>query len=318
LFSTGSSFSQGVSLPPPDAGSFVTAFDFLPDGRVVAYPGSTVLVQEAVGSPTFELLGTLPPEFQGGSDAAFIHTAPAALFFILGTGAGGAQFGDPQFNGNVFRLDGDGGVAELVAKVPFHAFATFGIPIEMFLSRGDETFTSARVVHLALLTGEVRTVIENIPGASGGVGRDVTGDLFVGLGFDFTGVRTGEIRRFDRTAVLEALLTGVPLDFTADGEFVAQVLSAGALLFDLEGDLWVSGGDLFGPGEEGFIAEVDPETGTVLRRIDPSDGDPDSGPLVFFNIAISDPISCTIGAVDEFDPDRTVHFIDACQTLPLP
>lgn len=307
-----------VSLPPPDPGSFVTVFDFLPDGRIVAYPGSQVLVQSSVGSSNFVQLGTVPPQFAGGSDAAFIEPGPAGLFFLFGSGAGGAQFGDPQFNGNVFFLPATGGVADRIAQVPFHAFASLRQPLELFLSRADDaSFATSGVVRLDFLSDAVTDIVTGIPGASGGVGFDAGGNLYTGIGFDFAGVRTGEIRRFPRPQVQQALTTGQPIPFD-DGQFVAQVLTAAALVFDLEGHLWVSGGDLFGPGESGFIAEIDPDTGQILRRVDPSDGDPDGGPAVFFNIAITDPISCTVGAVDEFDPARTVFFIDACPGLSVP
>lgn len=308
---------QDVMLPPPDTGSFGTAFDFLPRGQIVAFSGFEVSVQGQKGSSTFNSVGTLPPEFLGGSDPAFVLTGPAGLFFVLGTGAGGSRFPDPPFNGSIFVLPRTGGQAELVASIPFHASATFRRPLELFINRGEASFSSSAVDRLSLITKRVRRVIDNIPGASGGVGANFRGDVFTGIGFD-AGGRTGEIRRFPRRAVNRAIRTNDALDFDTDGVFVAQVLSASGLLFDLEGDMWVSGGDLLGGGQQGFIAEVDPETGQILRRIDPTDGDPDSGPPVFFNIAISDPISCKIAAVDSFDANRTVFFIDACPGIPLP
>ena len=315
---TGNLNAQAVTLPPPDPGSFGTAFDFLPDGRLIAFSGFEVSTQSAQGSSIFDPLGTLPPEFLGGSDPAFVITGPAGLFFVLGTGAGGSQFPQEPFNGSLFVLGNNGGEAELIANIPYHFDATFRKPLELFVNRGEGTFQASAVERLSLITKEVQLVIDAIPGASGGVGVDQLGNLYTGIGFDNNLARTGEIRRFSRQDVDTAIDTGIPLDFDTDGTFIAQVLSATGLLFDLEGDLWIAGGDIMGGGQQGFIAEIDPNTGDILRRIDPSDGDPDSGPTVFYSIAISDPISCKIAAADFFDPTRTVYEIDACQTLPLP
>jgi hypothetical protein len=301
--------AQAVTLPPPDPGAFSTTFDFLHDGRLAAYTGDNVYVEQAAGSSNFVLLGGVPAQFQGGSDPAFLLTSPNGLFFVLGAGAGGAQFPNPDFNGNIYILPRTGGTAQLMARIPFSQSAVFSAPFELFVNRGEASFTSSSVARLDLRTGAVLTVIANIPGASGGVGFDRQGNLYTGIGFSTVG-RTGEIRRFSRQDVNQALHAGVPLDF-GQGQFVVQSLSATGLLFDQQGDLWVGGGDVFG-GNSGYIEEIDPETGQVLRRVDPRDGDPDNGPVGFFTLAITDPRSCTLAASDFFDPARTVYFIHAC------
>jgi hypothetical protein len=306
--------AQNVNLPAPDPGSFGTAFDFLFDGRLVAFTGFNVRLQQQPNNSVFNIIAALPPNFLGGSDPAFVVTSPNNLFFLLGTGAGGSKFPNEPFNGSVFILPRGSTQPQLVANIPFHAAATFRTSGEVFINRGEASFSKSAVVRLSLLTKKVETVIDNIPGASGGVGFDRFGNLYTGIGFDPNRQRTGEIRRFSRRDLRKALRTGVPLKFE-DGKFVAQVLSAGGLVFDLEGDLWVSGGDLLGGGQKGFIAEVNPRTGKILRRIDPTDGNPNSGPDTFFAIAIAKPVSCTLGAVDSFDSQRNVYKINACQIL---
>lgn len=304
--------AQNVNLPAPDTGSFSTAFDFIFDGRLVAFTGFKVRLQQQPNNSVFNIIGTLPPNFLGGSDPAFVVTSPTNSFFLLGTGAGGSKFPNEPFNGSIFILPRGSTTPQLVANIPFHTAAAFGRAGEVFINRGEASFSKSAVVRLSLPSKKVETAIDNIPGASGGVGVDRFGNLYTGIGFDPNGKRTGEIRRFSRLDVRQALKTGVPLKFD-DGKFVAQVLSAGGLVFDLEGDLWVSGGDLLGGGQKGFIAEVNPRTGKVLRRVDPTDGNPDAGADVFFAIAITKPISCTLGAVNSFDPQRTVYKINACQ-----
>ncbi len=309
--------AQNVTLPPPEQGSFNTAFDFIPYGRLVVFTGTEVKIQQQENSSNFNLLGNLPSEFRGGSDPAFVVTGLAGSFFVLGTGAGGSKFPTEPFNGSIFVLPKTGGQAQQVANIPFHAAAQFGEPRELFINRGEASFQRSAVLRLDLKTRKVQTVIDNIPGASGGVGVDRRGDVYTGIGSDPNQKRTGEIRRFERKDIERAIQTGVPLNFDNDGKFVAQVLSASGLVFDRDGDLWVGGGDVQGGGQLGFIAEIDPQTGQVLRRIDPTDGNPDNGSKTFFQIAISKPIGCKLGAVDSFDQQRRFFKIDACQKLPL-
>jgi hypothetical protein len=314
LFSpTSKALAQNVTLPPPETGSFFTAFDFIPDGRLVVFTGTEVRIQTQKDTSNFDFIGSLPSEFRGGSDPAFVVTGLGGNFFILGTGAGGSKFPNQPFNGSIFVLPRTGGQAESVALIPFHAAANFRQPLELFINRGESDFSRSAIERLNLITKKVLTVIDNIPGASSGVGIDRQGNIYTGIGLDPNGTRTGEIRRFSQTDINRAIRTGIPLDFDTDGVFVVKVLSAGNLLFDHEGDLWVGGGDVAGSGQQGFIAEIDPQTGTVLRRIDPTDGDPDKGPTTFFQIAINKPFSCTIGAVNFFDENRTFFKIDACQ-----
>lgn len=305
--------TSNITLPPPESGSFSTAFDFIPDGRLVIFTGTEVRIQRQRNSSDFDLLGSLPPEFRGGSDPAFVVTSRDGNFFILGTGAGGSNSPNQPFNGSIFVLPRVGGQAKSVALIPFHAAASFRRLQEVFINRGEATFSSSAVERLDLVTKKVQTVIDNIPGASSGVGVDRYGNVYTGIGFDPAGVRTGEIRRFSRQDINRAIQTKIPLNFDNDGVFVVKALSAAGLVFDEQGHLWVGGGDLSPGGQQGFIAEIDLQTGTVLRRIDPTDGNPDAGATTFFSIAISNPFSCTIGAVNSFDPNRTLYKIDACQ-----
>lgn len=310
LTSSDFTMAQDVTLPPPANGSFSTVFDFLPDDRLVTFNGFEVSVQNRPGSSDFEPIGTLPPEFEVDTPA-FIITEPSADFFVLSTGA----------NGNIFTLPTTGGSAELITNIPLNFSATFDSEQsnELFINRGTQpsgAFSGSQVEQLSLLTGDTQTIVDDIPGASAGVGFDDEGNLYTGIGLDPNEQRTGEIRRFSSQDVKQSIQTETPLDFDDDGEFVTQVLSATGLVFDEEGDMWVGGGALSENGQQGFIAEVNPQTGQIIRRVDPSDGDPDSGPQNFFQIGITDPFSCTIGATDLFDSNNTFYEIDACQTLP--
>jgi len=305
--------AQTISLPPFDAGAFSTAFDFIGDGRLVAYTGDNVFLQNAAGSSSFTLIGSVPQQFSGGSDPGFILTAPNGLFFILSAGSGGAKFPDPNFNGNTYLLPITGGEAQLIARVPLSFAGAFGrSSSELFIDQGvgfpnPPSAASSQVIRLDLATGQVQPVVANIPGFSGGVGIDREGNLYTGIGF-LPG-RTGEIRRFRKQDVDEAVRTAAPVDF-AIGTFVATSLSADPLLFDREGDLLVGGGDVNTPGgQSGFIAEIDPRTGVLDRQIDPEAGTGEK----FFAIAIDHHHGCTLAASDFFDLNRTVFFVDVCE-----
>lgn len=293
--------AENVILPPPEPGSFFTVFDYSRDGRVVAFDGFTVFIQQAVNMPEFTAIGTLPETFRGGTDPAFVEVSPDGNTLILGGGAGGFQFPDPAFNGAMFSMPIEGGTATMIGLFPFHIQPAFRNPGELFFGQGETFgFFVGSVELLDLKTGTKQSVVGNIPGDPGGVTFNARGDLFVGLGSASDLTRIGEIRRFDKHDINYAISTGVPLDFDNDSTLIAQVLNAGDLEFGSTGNLFVGGGDLFGiTGSFGFIAEIDRNTGRIINRFDPIDGDPDDGDFVFFGLSFTS-VQCQLGAVDLF------------------
>ncbi len=294
-----SAAAQEVVLPEPEQGSFFSIFNYLRDGRIAAFDGFTVYVQENNRSSNLVPIGSLPVAFLGATDPAFIAVSPDGRELILGAGAGGSKFPDPAFNGNMFSLPIEGGVAELIGQFPYHIEATFRRPGELVFGQGETFgFFVGSVEHLDLKSGRNVSIVANIPGDPGGVVFDKKGNLYVGLGAASEPTRVGEIHRFDKRDVVEAIRSGIPLDFNTDSEVVAQVLNAGDLKFDSKGDLYVGGGDLFGvTGSFGFIAKVDVKTGEIIERFDPIDGDPDDSDFVFFSLGFT-PVRCRLGALD--------------------
>jgi len=65
-----------VTVPEPEPGSFFTVFEYTHDGRVIAFDGFTVYVQESRKSATLTPIGTLPEEFRGGTDPTFVSISP--------------------------------------------------------------------------------------------------------------------------------------------------------------------------------------------------------------------------------------------------
>ena len=287
-----------VTVPDPELGSFFTVFDYTHDGRVVAFDGFTVYVQESRQSATLTPIGTLPEQFRGGTDPAFVSVSPNGQTILLGAGAGGSKFPDPDFNGNIFKMPLSGGEAALVGRYMWEILGTW-LDNDTFVFGQGETFGTftGSVEALDVITGTTITIVGNIPGDPGGIAFDNQGNLYVGLGSGQDGNRTGEIRRFD-SSVVDAALAGQGFVDFDDGELIAQVLNAGDLAFSSNGKLFVSGAN-FTTGDAGYIAEVDVDTGQIVRKFDPADGDPNDGDFKFYEISFTYQ-RCTLGAIDLF------------------
>ncbi len=304
--------NEEVPLPPPAEGSFFTVFDYVHDGRLVAFDGFTVFLQETRASDKFTAIGTLPPEFRGATDPAFVAVSPNGRRLLLGAGAGGSKFPDPNFNGNIFELRITGGTAVLVGRFPFSIQGTFlRNDSSRFLFGQGETFGTfvGSIEFLDLAKKQARALIGRIPGDPGGLDFDRQGNLYVGLGAAADQSRTGEIRRFDRRDVVRAIRQKELLDFDSDSTLVVEVLNAGDLDFDTEGDLFVGGGDFAEP-DQGYVAQVDVSSGQVVDRFDPADGDPSDNDPRFYETAFTQQ-GCRLGSLDLnsfFNPDPEIVF----------
>ena len=301
-----------VTLPEPEPGSFFSVFDYTHDGRVVAFDGFTVYVQQSQQSATLTPIGALPELFRGGTDPAFISVSPNGLTILLGAGAGGSKFPDPNFNGNIFKMPSSGGQATLVGRYEWEIIGTW-LNNDTFVFGEGETFGlfTGSVEALNVNTGTTIHIVGNIPGDPGGVEFDNQGNLYVGLGAGQDGNRAGEIRRFDDSLV-DAALAGQGFTNFDDGELIAKVLNAGDLAFSANGKLFVGGANFF-TGDAGYIAEVDVDTGQIVRKFDPADGDPNDGDFTFYELSFTHS-RCTLGALDLFSffsPDPSVIFEEA-------
>lgn len=287
-----------VTVPDPEPGSFFTVFEFTQDGRVVAFDGFTVYVQQSRQSASLTPIGTLPELYRGGTDPAFISVSPNGQTILLGAGAGGSKFPDPDFNGNIFKMSSNGGQATLVGRYMWEIVGTWLNNTTFVFGEGETfgTFTGS-VEALNVNTGTTIHIVGNIPGDPGGVEFDSQGNLYVGLGSGQDGNRTGEIHRFNKS-VVDAALAGQGFVNFDDGQLIAKVLNAGDLAFSSNGKLFVSGAN-FTTGDAGYIAEVDVNTGQIVRKFDPADGDPNDGDFKFYELAFTDH-RCTLGAIDLF------------------
>jgi hypothetical protein len=298
-----------VTLPEPEPGSFFSVFNYTHDGRAVAFDGFTVYVQQSRQSATLTPIGTLPELYRGGTDPAFISISPNGQTILLGAGAGGSRFPDPDFNGNIFKMPSSGGQATLVGRYMWEIVGTW-LNNDTFVFGQGETFGTftGSVEALNVNTGATIHIVGNIPGDPGGIVFDNQDNLYVGLGSGQDGNRTGEIHRFD-ASVVDAALSGQGFVNFDDGELIAKVLNAGSLAISSNGKLFVGGAN-FTTGDSGYIAEVDVDTGQIVRKFDPADGDPNDGDFTFYEVSFTR-AHCTLGAIDLFSffsPDPTVLY----------
>lgn len=280
---------RGVTPPPVGSGSFVVAAGALPDGRLLALTGQRVHVESAPGSGVFHL----GAELGVPSDPAFIACSPDGALIAAGTGPVLVIFAS-----NALAAPGDPPTHLPSTNAKYFQTPHFD---GAWVDNERIALTGQSEVYEVVVTSDpnapaVRTLVQNIQGASGGVGFDAAGRLFTGNGFasGSGGSKTGWIKAFEPADYEVA-----PVDFESDGVFIGKVLSAGSLRFDDEGNLFVGGGDFFGDGDFGYVGVVgaaaiasalsgggpiDTEDASDLRRLHPFD-DPFAFISVVFNAA---------------------------------
>ncbi|MHC4977236.1 MAG: hypothetical protein ACYTF7_11635 [Planctomycetota bacterium] len=298
----GNSFST-IAPPPPDftSGSFSTAGDALSDGRLIAVTGLDVFLETSAGSGTFQLAATLESTTFGGStDPGFLRVSPDGSKIALGGG-----FSKPLMVIDTSIVTGGGSPVlnsfnTSVYNVGHTSAAWTHDSAGLAIGNGD--FGSPAYVDLLDITSStaapsITRLVDGVQGASGGVAFDASGNLYVGNGYaNGSGSDTGAIHMF--TAGM--LGGGTPLDYEGDGLFVTDMLSANDLTFDLAGNMFVGGGDLFGSGDGGYAGIINNDTlealidGTLGSPIDTSDLlqvrklDPDGSSSAFYNVIFNE------------------------------
>ncbi|MEO1129883.1 MAG: hypothetical protein AAFX05_09295 [Planctomycetota bacterium] len=242
------------------------AFDVLPDGRALLLDGTDIKLQDSLHASTYTTIGSIP----GG----LIPASPS--FFSVSPDGARVAIGDNQFNAGASVHVFDVGSFNTVGATTPDSFV---VPnFDAHWSDNDTLFVSGSgattvVTEIRADTLGVRTVIDGVGGASGGVTTDGT-HLYTGNGFAFGGPSaTGEVKAF-LLADIDAAVTAI--DFEASGVSVADDLSGGSLGFDSRGNFLVGGGDFFGTsGDFGYFAVYDDEAldvslagGGIMSRLD--------------------------------------------------
>lgn len=231
-----------------------SAYDVLPDGRLIAIVGNDIVRQDAINTSSFSPLGSVPAGTVGSFGASFLRVSPTGSTIAIGN--------------NVF------GSGNAVHTLPLGALST-GAPTpttswtlpntDAHWADNDTLFVTgfdsqARVFELDLAAASTRAVVSDIGGASAGVVTDGTW-LYTGNGFDFApgGSSTGDVRAI-RLSDIASLAPGATISFETQAVPVARALSAASLGFDALGNLLVGGGDSGAPGQIGFAAVIDADT----------------------------------------------------------
>jgi len=254
-------------------------YDVLSDGRIILLVDSDVYVESTVQSGLFAVQGSLPAADFSSFGAGFLRVSPDGTKMAIGN-SGGASFGNYEVG--VFE------VTTLTGSwfTAVHFDAAWIDNTQLALSAGlfgNPSFVSILDTSSADPSNPTNPiVVDNIGGASGGVIFDAAGNLYTGNGFSTSGPSgTGVVKAFDAASWMAAI-SGPPIDFETSGILIVDILSASPLGFDLEGNLYVGGGDV-APDDDsvalirasavadalngmGAVDVLDP---LVVRRLDP-------------------------------------------------
>jgi hypothetical protein len=245
-------------------GAFIGGMCALPDGRAALFDGQSVIAID-VASQQQSVLHT-PSGFVFGS------------FLVVEPGGAAIYFGESTA-GSVTRIALSTGATNTIATVPLAYDAAFSAAGDLFVSRGNSTWSATEIVRVDLASGAV-DVIANAPGPSGPLAFDGDGNLYYGENSSFfpAPVGSGKIWKWDAIQVGSANGTS-QLSTSNAALFAAGLDGISDLAFDAEGDLAVSDsarGRLYALSPAGvvrsMIAEVNPGGITYLAFRDDSTG----------------------------------------------
>lgn len=224
--------------------SGIDTFSIAPSGLLYAASGNDILIQDSINSGSFSLAGSVDAGQISSFGASFISVSPDGQTIAIGDnniGSGASVLLLPTSG----LTPGSSTPTTSVASPNFNA--VWGDNSTLYVTGGDfGSPSSVTAIDAVNFTSNV--IIDNIDGASGGIAV-ADGRLYTGNGFAYGGgTSTGDIFAYDL-----ADLGGGPVNFT-DGTLVANVLSAGSLGFDAQGNLLVGGGD--SGGQIGFASVI--------------------------------------------------------------
>lgn len=258
-----------------------SAFDVMPDGRIVTLVGANLYAETAPHSHTFQSLGLLPGADIPSFGAAFLRISADGTMLAIGNN-GGANFNN--YRVGIFTVSGLTGNWFAAS----HYDAVWISATQLAISGGDfgdPIITILDVTSPNPNSPDNRIIIDNIGDASGGIAFDGAGRLFTGNGFQSGGpVGTGVIKSFTQAAWMTAYTSGIPINFQASGVNIIDILSASPLGFDRHGNILIGGGDFNTAGQFDYVAlvkasavqsaaagngPVNIEDISVVRRLDP-------------------------------------------------
>jgi hypothetical protein len=231
-----------------------SAWDILPDGRVVSISGSTISAQTAPNAGTFAPIGSVPAGTVASFGASFLRASPDGSRLAIGDNVFGAGARVHFVSTAALNTAAPTPTTSILSGNYDADWASNSVLYVSGFGTGSQVF---RIDADALTT---RTVITGIGDGSGGVAVS-GGTLYTGIGFDAGGTTTGQIRGFD-LAALDSAIT--PVNFAA-GAFAATILSAASLDTDRFGNLLAAGADFSAfPAVTGYASVLDLPGGNRL------------------------------------------------------
>ncbi len=242
--------------------SEIDTFSVGPAGLLYATSGDQILLQDSINSGSFSVVGSLPSGLVNSFGASFVSVSPDGQNIAVGDNNSGPET-------YVFLLPTESlspSAPTIPTGVPIPNYSAAWSDDSTLYVTGGAFGSPSSVSAIDAATGTSSVVIDNIDGASSGIAI-ADGRLYTGNGFAYGGgSSTGDIFAYD----LADLGNGA-IDF-ADGTLVGNVLSAGSLGFDAQGNLLVGGGD--SGGQIGFASVI--ESGAIKSALA---GGPIVGPL---------------------------------------
>ena len=146
----------------------------------------------------------------------------------------------------------------------------------------------------------ISDLVTGIPGASGGICLDDSGNIFTGNGYSNYDIddQTGLIKAFSCASLPQAWV---------DGDNFADVLSAGSLTWLGEGIMLAGGG----AGQDiDYFAALDATTGNVLGEFDP---DPKEGS--YYRLSANSQAGLLAAAVWDYTSSTGTIFLTALEAI---
>ncbi|MBX7165803.1 MAG: PEP-CTERM sorting domain-containing protein [Pirellulales bacterium] len=309
-------------------------FDNLADGRLLvlstAIPDPSdpfaagtpeLYVETAVSSRTWSYLGNLPlalgaswPSFGG----AFLSISPDGSRVAVGDNAFAEQHVGVFTTADLLT---SGPAAMPIDWFPAaHSGGAWFDNRQLALVYGDFVTSSVSVLDTdSNVTMPINNdVVTGVGGGSSSIAFDADGNLYTGNGFDTSpgGSVTGTIRKFAKDGPdgwVNALSTMNPLNFETEGTLRGQVLSAGSLQFDVEGNLFVGGSDFFGGGEFDYLALLQNDANGMGQL----NFDPDTLAASFYNLIYNE-VTGELYANEPFPLDEPIDNTAVFVIRPVP
>lgn len=275
------------NLPSPV--NFTITGTGLPDGRFVIYNGDGIFYQTAAGVDAFTEVAS---DYAG--DPSFIAVSPSGTKLLLGAGGFG---GEPYLN-DIYLVDAtspqDFGPSAIAANRSHYA-AVFLEEDLVLIDTGDFIDSELAILDLNAKSIGAETVLRK-PAADKQAVVDPKPGYSASLAYDENSGRvyamdaaSRELRYFAKADLVAAFNGSTLLDWEDDGVLVGAAgdyVGGGAAGITPQGYV-ILGGSLGFTGP-GMVQVVDPNSGAVLKALDPTD---DQGyTQVFVNPFTSDAI----------------------------